>query len=57
MLRWALIFFVVAIIAAICGFTGIAGAATEIARTLFFVFLALLLFSALAHIFWSQPPK
>ena len=53
MLRWALIFFVVAIIAAICGFTGIAGAATEIARTLFFVFLALLLFSALAHIFWS----
>ncbi len=57
MLRWALIFFIVAIVAAVFGFTGIAGAATEIARTLFFVFLALLLFSALAHVYWNSPPK
>ena len=57
MLRWALIFFVVAIIAAVCGFTGIAGAATEIARILFFVFLVLLVFSVLAHVIWSKPPE
>lgn len=41
MLRWAVIFFVVAIIAAVFGFGGIAGAATDIARILFFVFLIL----------------
>lgn len=57
MLRWALIFFVVAIIAAILGFTGIAGAATEIARVLFFVFLALLVVAALAHALRGTPPQ
>lgn len=41
MLRWAVVFFVVAIIAAIFGFGGIAGAATDIAKILFFVFLLL----------------
>lgn len=39
MLRWAFIFLVVAIIAAIFGFTGIAAAATGIAKVLFFLFL------------------
>ena len=57
MLKWALIFLVVAIIAAICGFTGIAGAATDIARTLFFVFLLLLIVSALLHVLRSDSPK
>jgi len=51
MLNWALTFLVVAIIAAVFGFTGIAGAATDIARTLFFVFLVLLVVSALLHVF------
>lgn len=37
MLNWALIFFVVAIVAAVLGFTGIAGAATNIAWILFVV--------------------
>jgi uncharacterized membrane protein YtjA (UPF0391 family) len=41
MLYWALIFLVVAIIAGVLGFGGIAGAATDIARVLFFVFLVL----------------
>lgn len=41
MLRWAVIFFVVAIIAAVFGFGGIAGAATNIARILFFIFVIL----------------
>jgi uncharacterized membrane protein YtjA (UPF0391 family) len=39
MLRWALIFFVVALIAAFFGYGGIAGAAAGIAEILFFVFL------------------
>ncbi len=37
MLKWALIFFVVAIIAALFGFTGIAAGAAEIAKILFFL--------------------
>ena len=41
MLSWALIFFVVAIIAAIFGFGGIAVAAAGIAKILFFVFVVL----------------
>ena len=39
MLRWAAIFFVIAIIAAVFGFTGIAAGGAEIAKVLFFVFL------------------
>ena len=41
MLRWAVTFFVIAIIAAVLGFTSIAGSAIEIAKILFFVFLVL----------------
>ena len=41
MLKWALIFLVVAIIAGIFGFGGISDAATDIARVLFFIFLVL----------------
>jgi uncharacterized membrane protein YtjA (UPF0391 family) len=41
LLKWALGFFVVAIIAAVLGFGGIAGAATGIAKILFFGFLVL----------------
>lgn len=57
MLNWALTFFIVAIIAAVFGFTGIAGAATDIARTLFFVFLVLLVVSALVHVLRGGSPK
>jgi uncharacterized membrane protein YtjA (UPF0391 family) len=39
MLRWAATFFVIAIVAAVLGFGGIAAGASEIARILFFVFL------------------
>lgn len=41
MLSWALVFFVVAIIAAVFGFGGIAAGATEIAKILFFLFVIL----------------
>ena len=40
MLKWALIFAVVALIAGGLGFTGVAGAAAGVAKLLFFVFVA-----------------
>ena len=47
MLRWALAFFVIAIVAAIFGFGGIAVAAAGIAKILFFIFLVLFLVALL----------
>jgi uncharacterized membrane protein YtjA (UPF0391 family) len=47
MLRWSVIFFVVAIIAAIFGFGGIAEGAASIAQILFFIFLALFVITIL----------
>ena len=41
MLRWALIFFVVSLIAGFFGFTGVAQGARSIAKTLFFIAIAL----------------
>lgn len=41
MLRWALLFLVVAIVAGVLGFTTIAGTAYLFAKVLFFVFLVL----------------
>ena len=41
MLRWSFLFLVIAIIAAIFGFTGIAQGAAEIAKILFFIFIAI----------------
>lgn len=45
MLGWALTFFIIALVAAVFGFTGIAAAATGVAKVLFFVFLVLFLVS------------
>ena len=45
MLYYALIFLVIALIAGILGFTGIAGAAVGIGKILFFIFLALCILS------------
>ncbi len=39
MLYWAAVFFVIALIAALFGFGGIAAGAVEIAKILFFVFV------------------
>ena len=43
MLYWALVFFIVAIVAALFGFGGIASAAGGIAQILFFIFVVLFL--------------
>jgi uncharacterized membrane protein YtjA (UPF0391 family) len=49
MLGWSLGFFIVAIIAAIFGFGGIASGASEIARVCFFFFLV----AFVASLIWS----
>jgi len=50
MLRWALAFFVIALIAGALGFLGIAVAAAGIAKILFFIFLVLFLVSLVGGI-------
>jgi uncharacterized membrane protein YtjA (UPF0391 family) len=50
MLRWALIFFVVALLAAVLGFTGIAIAAAGVAKILFYIFVILFVLSLLGHV-------
>ncbi len=42
-LKWALIFFVISIVAGVFGFTGISVASADVARILFYVFLAIFL--------------
>jgi len=42
-LKWALIFFVISVVAGILGFTGISAASADVARILFYVFLAIFL--------------
>jgi len=51
MLHYALVFFVVAIVAAIFGFGGIAMGAIEIAKILFFIFLTLFVVSLVLGLF------
>jgi len=55
MLRYAIAFFVIAIIAALFGFGGIAAGATEIAKILFFVFLILFVVSLVAGMLKRGP--
>jgi uncharacterized membrane protein YtjA (UPF0391 family) len=49
MLYWAAVFFIIALVAGVLGFTGIAFASADIARILFFVFLVLFLVSLVSH--------
>lgn len=45
MLRWTVIFLIIAIVAAVFGFGGIAAGAASIAKVLFFIFLVLFIIS------------
>jgi uncharacterized membrane protein YtjA (UPF0391 family) len=56
MLNWALTFLVVALIAAVFGFGGIAAEATGIARILFFIFVVLFLVSLLYSLLTGKRP-
>src|SRR6202008_1467 len=48
MLRWAAIFLIISLVAAILGFGGISAAAAGIAKILFFVFIVLFLIALIA---------
>ena len=56
MLGWALTFLVIAIIAAIFGFGGIAGTATSIAVVLFWIFLAVFIIKLLVSLVRGRGP-
>jgi uncharacterized membrane protein YtjA (UPF0391 family) len=50
MLSWVVAFLVIALIAGILGFGGIAGASIEIAKTIFFIAIILFLISAVVSL-------
>lgn len=50
MMGWAVTFLIVALIAAVLGFGGIAGVAIEAAKLVFFVAIILFLVSAVIHV-------
>lgn len=56
MLSWAVTFLVIALIAAVLGFGGIAGTAIEIAKIIFFVAIALFLISAVIGLMRGRGP-
>lgn len=55
MIGWALTFLSVALIAAILGFGGLAGASAGIAQLLFFIFLGLAVASLVAQLLHQRP--
>jgi uncharacterized membrane protein YtjA (UPF0391 family) len=57
MLSWALAFFVIAIIAAVFGFGGIASGAAEIAKLLFFLFVVLFVVSLIVGLVRGRGPR
>lgn len=56
MLGWALTFLVVAIIAAVFGFGGIASASAGIAQILFFIFVALFVIAMIVRALKGRAP-
>ncbi len=57
MLHYAAVFFVIALVAAVFGFGGIAEGAASIAKLLFYVFIALFILSALMSVLRGGSPK
>ena len=57
MIRAAIAFFVLALLAVLLGATGIAGLSMEIAKILLFVFLALAVLSFLGSLLMGRGPK
>jgi len=54
MLRWTVIFLIIALIAGVFGFFGIAASAAAIAKILFFIFIVLFLISLIAGRGWGR---
>jgi len=57
MLGWALTFLIVALIAAVLGFGGIAGLSIEIAKIIFFVAIILFVISAVFGLIRGRSPS
>jgi uncharacterized membrane protein YtjA (UPF0391 family) len=57
MLGWAITFLIVALVAAIFGFGGIAAVAVDIARIIFFVAIILFLISAVVTLVRGRSPR
>lgn len=57
MISWAITFLVVALIAAVLGFGGIAGVAVEFAKIIFFVAIVLFLISAVVGLFSGRSAR
>jgi uncharacterized membrane protein YtjA (UPF0391 family) len=56
MIGWALTFLLVALVAAVLGFGGIAGTAVEIAKLIFFVAIVLFAISAVVGLMRGRSP-
>jgi uncharacterized membrane protein YtjA (UPF0391 family) len=56
MLGWAVTFLIIALIAAVLGFGGIAGTAIEIAKIIFFVAILLFVISAVFGLIRGRAP-
>ena len=57
MLGWALTFLIIALIAAVLGFGGIASFAVEIAKIVFFVAIVLFVISAIVGLVQGRAPR
>lgn len=57
MLGWAITFLIIALIAALLGFGGIAGFAVEAAKLVFFVAIVLFLISAVVGLIRGRAPR
>jgi uncharacterized membrane protein YtjA (UPF0391 family) len=56
MLGWALLFLIVALIAGLLGFTGLAMASAGIAQILFYVFVVLFIVSSIVYLIRGRAP-
>lgn len=56
MLQWALTFLVIALVAAVFGFGGIAALSIDLAKVIFGVFLVLFLVTALIYLVRGKAP-
>lgn len=56
MLGWAITFLVVALIAAVLGFGGVAAVSVELARLVFWVFIVLFVVSLVYHLVTGRRP-
>ena len=55
MLHYAVVFFVIALVAALFGFGGIAAGAVDIAKVLFFIFIVLAVVTFVFNLIKSKP--